>query len=254
MYQGDKNTDIELFEQMYADCFNALQRFCYYKIPSKTDGDDVLQEVALMPERNIGCQYKMKVIGRASVHGIEGVEITAEEYDRDDCTMRKFVAQLTDSHVRFLAESHMKEDVRHYYTFLDGDAFLINWGFGEDNCGNNINPKQTSIIKRDGAVITCQTDKEILDVVDRCIVQFNNKSYDTIRIMDIQCYNTGIITEQFVDQNGRTILWRRFNKNDWRFDFYKQKWSDKLPKNEKLFVNGETYVHWYDCITSYVIE
>ena len=163
------------------------------------------------------------------------------------------MAQLADTHVRFLAESHIKDDVKHYYTFLDGDIFLDNWGFGEDNLGKDIHPKHKGLIKRNSAVISCPTEKYILDVVDRCIITFNNKSYDTIRIMDIDCYNSGIITEQFVDQKGHTVLWRRFNKENWRFDFYKQKWSEKLPENEKLFVNGETYVHWYDCITSYVM-
>lgn len=73
-----------------------------------------------------------------------GVEITAVQYgdgdDRDpgfeDGMERRFVAQLTDTHSRYLAESHMEKGVRKCYTFLDGEAFLNNWGFGQDNCGN----------------------------------------------------------------------------------------------------------------------
>ncbi|MBQ3230867.1 MAG: hypothetical protein IJB49_07595 [Clostridia bacterium] len=27
----------------------------------------------------------------------------------------------------------------------------------------------------------------------------------------------------------------------------------EAPDNETLTVNGETYVHWYDCITDYIL-
>ena len=435
--QGGEDTDTESFERMYADCYNSVQRFCYFKLPSKIDGDDILQEVALsawshresvrnadsfkpwllqiaankirdfyrrrvkqldvsledinelvladsrfgitveesvretldslgtidkkilnlayiqnvpqaeiarrlnipigtvksrlytargrfkneypyqpkkgenkmgklptrlpdysivttaetpfeckweelqgwliipklgesliwamydMPGRKINGEYKLRVTGRSTVHGVEGVAITAEIRDigvagdmtdvHDDCSTRDFVAQLTDTHVRFLAESHIRGDVKHYFTFLDGDAFLDNWGFGEDNCGNSIYPKRKGAIKRDGALITCHAEKFVLDVIDRCIVTIGGKEYDTIRVMDIECYNTGVASEQYLDRNGRTILWRRFNRDDWHYDFYKQKWSEKLPDNERLAINGETYVHWYDCISDYIL-
>ena len=29
-------------------------------------------------------------------------------------------------------------------------------------------------------------------------------------------------------------------------------WTELLPDNERLTVNGETYVHWYDCVTDYI--
>ena len=206
-----------------------------------------------MPGRKMSGECRLEVTGRAVVHGVEGVEITAEQDDHDGRSARKFVAQITDTHVRFLAESHMRGNVKQYITFLDGDAFLDNWGFGEDNCGNDIYPKHKGIIKRNGSVIECPTEKFMLDVVDRCTITLGDKEYDTIRIMDLECYNTGIVSEQFLDQNGRTILWRRFNRNDWHFDYYKQKWSEKLPDNEQITVNGEIYVHWYDCVTDYIV-
>ena len=207
-----------------------------------------------MPERKITGECRMQVTGKSVVHGLEGMEITVEQDDHS-CPepTRKFVAQLTDTHVRFLAESHMRGDVKHYFTFIDGEAFLDNWGFGEDNCGNDIFPKHKGIIKCDGSVIACPSEKFVLDVVDRCMVSLGGKEYDTIRIMDIECYNSGIVSEQFLDRNGRTVLWRRFNLDNWHYDYYKQKWSEKLPNNERLIVNGETYVHWYDCITDYVM-
>ena len=32
-----------------------------------------------------------------------------------------------------------------------------------------------------------------------------------------------------------------------------QRWSEKLPENEQLMVDDTLYVHWYDCITDYIL-
>lgn len=214
------------------------------------------------PERSRNEYAQMEVIGKAEVHGIEGVEIVASQYEtRDyfrtgalDKTERRFVAQLTDTHCRYLAESHMENGVRKVYTFLDGDEFLDNWGFGEDNCGNEVNLAAKGLLKREGNTITGYTPREVVDVVGRYNVAINGKNYDTVCVMDIQCFNDGVVSEQYIDQNGRTVLWRRFNKDDWAIDKFGGKlWSEKLPDNERLCVNGQTYVHWYDCISDYIL-
>jgi len=203
---------------------------------------------------------EMKVVGKAEVHGIEGVEISAVQYDAEDYYRtgsvdqmeRRFVAQLTDTHCRYLAESHIENGVRKLYTFLDGDDFLNNWGFGEDNCGNEVNLSAKGLLTRTDNTIKGFTDKETVDVVGRYTVSINGKTYDTICVMDIQCFNDGVVSEQYLDKNGRTILWRRFNKNDWAHKRYGKLWTEILPENERLTVNGETYVHWYDCVSDYI--
>ena len=84
-------------------------------------------------------------------------------------------------------------------------------------------------------------------------LSIGGKKYDTVCVMDIETYNAGVVSEQFLDKNGRTVLWRRFNRDDWAFDRYGKKWSEQLPENDKLIINGVTYVEWYDCITEYVL-
>ena len=213
------------------------------------------------PER-IRTEYtEMAVVGRAEVHGIEGVEITAKEHDPMYCNVtdnsqlaeRRFVAQLTDTHCRALAESHMENGVRKCYTFLDGPDFLDNWGFGEDNCGNETNLSPKGDIKREGDTVVAADKEFLLDIVGRYTVTINDKTYDTVCVMDIETYNGGMATEQYLDQNGRTVLWRRFNRDDWAMDRYGTKWSERLSENERITVNGDTYVHWYDCITDYIL-
>lgn len=214
-----------------------------------------------MPERKLTEWDEMEVIGKAEVHAIKGVEITVKTNNPMECNSeggqknvsRTFVAQLTDTHCRYLAESHIKDGVKQIYTFLDGDSFLGNWGFGENNCGNETHISPKGDIVRKENTITTATKPFLLDIVGRFYVTIGGKEYDTICIMDIETYNLGVVSEQYLDKNGRTILWRRFNRDDWAYNHYKQKWSEKLPNNERITVNGETYVHWYDCITDYIL-
>ena len=209
-----------------------------------------------IPSRKCSHVYDMQVTGKAKVHGIEGVELIAREAsfsDKTDVTNRTFVAQLTDTHCRYLATLRDEGDVRNYITFLDGDEFLPNWGFGEDNCGNETNLAVKGDIKRTGEVVTSANNDFLLDIVGRYTVTIGGKSYDTVCIMDIETYNCGVGTEQFLDKNGKTVLWRRFSRDDWAMDRYKKSWSEQLPHNDRLTVNGVTYVHWYDCITDYIL-
>ena len=214
------------------------------------------------PERKRTEYTEMEVIGKAEVHGIEGMEIVAMQFDPADYyrtgaldrVERRFVAQLTDTHSRYLAETHMEDGVRKCYTFLDGEAFLNNWGFGEDNCGNEVDLHPKGLLHREGSCITGTIPREVVDVVGRYRVTIGGKSYDTVCVMDIECFNDAVASEQFVDQNGRTVLWRRFNRDDWAIERFGGKpWSEKLPDNERLTINGETYVHWYDCISDYIL-
>ena len=214
------------------------------------------------PERKRTEYTEMEVVGKAEVHGIEGVEVVAMQFDSADYyrtgaldrVERRFVAQLTDTHSRYLAETHMEDGVRKCYTFLDGEAFLNNWGFGEDNCGNEVDLHPKGLLHREGNCVTGTIPREVVDVVGRYRVTVAGKSYDTVCVMDIECYNDAVASEQYVDQNGRTVLWRRFNRDDWAIDRFGGKpWSEKFPDNERLTINGETYVHWYDCISDYIL-
>lgn len=210
------------------------------------------------PSGRLDHVYDMEVTGRAMVHGIEGVELTAREAsysDKKDVIQRTFVAQLTDTHCRYLATIRNDNGVRNYITFLDGEEFMQCWGYGEDNVGNETDLRPKGIIRRDGNVVTTPGKDFVLDVVGRYDVTIAGRTYDTVCVLDISTYNNGVVSEQFLDQNGRTILWRRFNKNDWHIERYGGKpWSEQLPENDRLIVDGETYVQWYDCITDYIFE
>ena len=209
-----------------------------------------------IPSRKCSNLYHLQVTGKARVHGIEGVEMTAEEdprFGKQDSIRRSFVAQLTDTHCRYLAVARTEEGVRNYITFLDGPEFMLNWGYGADNCGKEITMAQKGTIRREGAVVTTQNADFLLDIVGRYTLTIGGKAYETVCVMDIERPGCDVITEQFLDRSGRTILWRRFNRDDWALDRYGAPWTKQLPNNDRLLVNGTTYVHWYDCITDYIL-
>lgn len=208
------------------------------------------------PDRSLSVSYDLKCSGKAEVHGIEGVKVTAIEKEGRRKMERHFIAQLTDSHCRYLAESHMEDGVEEYYTFMDGDPFLNNWGFGEDNIGNDIHLKPHGKIVRDGNNVSCDPDCEIMDVVGRYEVTINGNTYDTVCLMDIGAYDDNTVSEQYIDANGRTVLWRRFNRRNvrWLFDRFEEVPAGQLDNSEYLTVNGETCYHWYDCITDYILD
>ena len=210
-----------------------------------------------IPSRKCSHVYDMAVTARAKVHGIEGVEITARESPAskgEEAIHRTFVAQLTDTHCRYLAALRTDGGVRNYITFLDGDDFMAIWGFGENNCGNETYISPRGQIRRKGDTVTSENRDFLLDIVGRYTIRIGGKSYDTVCLMNIETFDCGTVSEQFLDQDGRTILWRRFNRDDWAIDRFGGKpWSELLPDNDRLTINGKTYVHWYDCITDYIL-
>ena len=201
---------------------------------------------------------EMSVTGRAMVHDIEGVEIKEYRHnhfgDGKDDADHYYIAQLTNSHCRILAENYMKNGIRKYLTFLDGDSFMEEWGYGESNCGKEIDISASGkIIECDGKIMA-QNTNQLCDIVGRYTVTISGKVYDTVRVLSLNSYYGDYVgCEQYLDENGRTVLWRRFNRDDWAMDRYPKRWSEQLPENDKLTVNGMTYVHWYDCITDYIL-
>lgn len=207
-----------------------------------------------LPSRQYSNVYDMSVTGKARVHGIDGVEVTVRDTARVGPVRvpeRKFIVQLTDTHCRYLATVRKEDGVTNYITFLDGEEFMSVWGLGRDNCGNETDLTPRGLLRREGNTVTGHAEKP--DIMGRCTVNIAGRSYDTVCVMDLELEAKGVVTEQFLDKNGRTILWRRYNRDDWAIDRYKKSWTEQLPDNGRLTVNGKTFVHWYDCITDYIL-
>ena len=199
---------------------------------------------------------ELNVSGKAEIHGVECMEVNELRHEKGNDVSREFnyYAQLTDTHARMLAERYMKNGVRKMLTFLDGDDFALEWGYGEENCGRETNIAAKGEIIRVGNNVSAKNTDQSFDIVGRYDVTIGGRIYDTVCVISLDSYcGNYIATEQYIDKNGRTVLWRRFNRSDWAVERFEKPWTELLPDNERITINGETYVHWYDCITNYIL-
>jgi len=209
------------------------------------------------PQKTIRDVVDLKVVGKAEIHGIDCVRIEAHQYstayqpDSYD-SINYLAAQLTENHSRLLAEWHEEGGIFKQTTFMDGDTFFDIYGCGENNMGREIylTPKQ-AIIKNDNKITVIKKDP-FYDVVGRYTVTINNKPYDTILVVDTESFEDGIITEEYIDENGKSVLFRRYNRNDWYYDHYGKLWEELLPDADRIIVNEQLFVHWVDSISTYV--
>jgi len=203
------------------------------------------------PDRRFTGMHTMNCVREAEVHGIPCVQVETEYVSEEGQVSDKHskFMRLTDTHVSYVAEMRIQDNVFHFGSFYD-DEWLKNYEVGENNIGREIDQKAKGIATLNADGTFTVTKEECADIIGRYKVEIGNRSYDTVAILEV-C--EGLMTILYVDQNGRTVLFRRYNRFDWKFDRYKALWTDKLPNSEVLIVNGEKYVHWYDCISDYVM-
>ena len=206
-----------------------------------------------LPERKISGAYAMEVTGRIRIHGIDGVEIRTLYTEGDETEESTLFAQLTEDHCRYLGGIFGTAEDKEVITFLD-EEFIDRYSTGENNCGFPTERKSRGdIIQKDGELL-CDLQQDVSDIVGRFDVVIAGKTYDTVRLVDIQPSSAGaMLLEYYLDASGRTILERRFNQDDWAVERFQKLWSERLPDNERILVNGATFVHWYDCITDHIV-
>lgn len=196
----------------------------------------------------------IKVLGKATIHGVECVEIEEREVGIDGSTYGfTMFERLTDTHLQTVAAIYNSNGVKKISTFLDDD-FLSFWGFGENNCGEELLKKRkgTIVCNEKGELSKKYIDTHNSDIVGRYLVKIGSKEYDTIRQIYFNSHNE--LVENYINTQGKVVLFRRFNRFDWRYKKgYDQLWTDMFPYSDRIILNGDIYVHWYNCLPIYVI-
>lgn len=197
----------------------------------------------------------LKVVGKVSIHGVECVEIEcfnvkshSKEYEFT------IFERLTDTHLQTVGGVENNNGIKKISTFLDDDFFNF-WGFGENNCGEELIQKRKGIIEinEKDELSTDKVNIHNSDIVGRYTVNIGNKQYDTIRQIYFNTHDE--LVENYISDKGLVVLFRRFNKYNWRYKKgYDELWTDKLPDSDRLILNGDIYVHWYNCLPEYVLE
>jgi len=188
----------------------------------------------------------LEVVGPARVHGLDCVEVREEEKGENEGGYTAF-SRVEGDRVQTLGVL-MGGPVRRIETFLDDD-FQKNWGFGLDNAGEETlkKPRGAIIEESPARLMTTIRQAHIEDVAGRYTVRIGRREFDAIRL--IYMTEEGTLCENFVTGRGRSIFFRRFNRDDWRSEkpgFVR--WTERFPQAERLWVDENEYVLWYICI------
>jgi len=201
------------------------------------------------PDKRLTGVNSMACVREAVIHGIPCVQVNVEEEEEGRIAKHARFMRLTDTHASCVAEMRIQEDTFVFSSFYD-DEWLSRYEVGENNIGREIEQEAKGIarVNPDGSITAGR--EECPDIIGRYTVRIGVRSFATVALLEI-C--GGIMTIVYVDQKGRTVLFRRYNSYNWKTDRYKALWTEKLPASEVLLINSERYVHWYDCIGDYVL-
>lgn len=201
--------------------------------------------------------YEMAGIREAKVHGINCVQvkkkITFEDGSVDEGN--DLFVKLTDSHCLYVAAMWLQENGSlEIKTFL-GDDWDEIFGVGDNNCGRETHQRVNRYVVRneDGSLTVDDAviNHDKTDLIGRYEVDICGKKHDTVAMMNMMA--NGIAVIQYLNRDGRTVLFRRFDRNDRQYESWGELYTEMYPDSERMTIGGETYVHWYDCIPDHVL-
>ena len=188
------------------------------------------------------------------------VEVENQYFDQDGKILKreedrhvKVWGHLAENAVEWIAVESLRPDgTRELTTFLD-EGFYDNWGssprLAEDR--GCLRPQVDGSFARqaDAAQIT---GAGVFDV------QIGRQHFTCLRVFEIEKEATerDVMIEAYITRAGRTVLDRRYNGNRWgKKDAPPHNWGEAmtweedLPHNDRIVIDGVTYVHYYDKLT-----
>ncbi|MDR1628795.1 MAG: sigma-70 family RNA polymerase sigma factor [Oscillospiraceae bacterium] len=207
--------------------------------------------------------------GRASVHGIEGVALAVRQWvrgDHDKEVKRWLVCQKQDDRVRWLSETHyvwgesekpnpadyqdsfsriFKTGIKTQTTFLD-EGFNKKWETGGHNSGIDTHYQPTTKIFITDGGYACEQD-EAHGLTGCYNVKIGDKTYKTSCYVSFQKNEHSTwLSERYINENGRTVLVRQFNKK-LILRFHDSCFQD--AQRPQISVGGEILLNTYSNIS-----
>ena len=194
--------------------------------------------------------YDLTSVRSARIHNREGVEIDVHCWKPNTGWFPtwQMYGRLTKYQAEYLAVLQFNQEQRILYTYLD-QHFDYDWG------------KMTRCLKDKGNFIikdsrhTEWKDKSDEDgVAGFFSVQIGKRKFNCLRILGLDqdlLHPEVSITEEYIDESGRTIMVRRFcSMRKSMLDDQGQKRLVDLDKESLLKINGSTFYHWYDSFSN----
>jgi len=209
------------------------------------------------PHKEINHTYHNEGIRNARVHDIDCVLVREKVtfWDGSEDEGRDLFIKLTDSHCLYVAAMWLQEDGSlEVKTFLQ-DGWEPVFGVGDNNCGRETHQRVNGYVVRneDGSLTVddAVVSHDKTDLIGRYEVDIYGRKHDTVAMLSMM--SKGIAVIQYLNRDGRTVLLRHFLKNNRGYQHYNKLWTEMLPDSERMTINGETYVHYYDCVPDHVI-
>ena len=198
----------------------------------------------------------MRAARRAVIHDRECVEIDVDErqfavagvtvppaQDRDT----RVWGRLTDAEVQWVGvERESPEGVRKLYTFLD-ENFAEDFGARPRRfaAGDFLLAKPGGGLER-----ADRTPEQFADGVFN--VRLGETTFRCTRVveMPLSPAEWDVVIVAYVDASGRTVLFRRYDDDRRKVPGESRPRGEVLAHAERLVIDGNTYVHSYDYLTS----
>ena len=191
----------------------------------------------------------MEGVRPAQIHGIPCVQTEVEQWEEGGLSRRTLFLRLTETHCFYVAEIAERNGCLYFGSFMD-DEWLARYEVGENNSGRPVEQRAKGIITAEEGNRFTVAQEETADIFGRYRVTIGERCFDTVALAESE---NGIWIIQYLNREGRTVLFRRYNRDDWKQEQCGQPWSQKLPDSEIHIVNGQRYVHWYDCLPDTVL-
>jgi hypothetical protein len=199
-------------------------------------------------------------IREARIHGIDCVEIKVKDYDnpykKEPDGEYNLYVHAGEEMIQYVAKSAVRKG-RYEFISLYDDEFIKNYG-GEES--STIKDKGFGVYVQDDLMrVEAISPNDSLTmgagVFDLTIKdKLRERSFECLRVLDRSKDNPMILVENYMSREGRTVLFRRYNHPLWKLERYKQRWDEKFPEAQRITLSGEEYIHWYDCLSDYVLN
>lgn len=174
---------------------------------------------------------------------LDGLSI-AEIAARHRCAPGTIKRRLSHGRDRVRAELGIAPTRRN--TFLD-DGFELDWGA----CPRHVEAGEWLVQEPNGS-LKRQPDCPVVFANGAFAVQVGNRTFNCTRVVEMEKKATelDVVIVAYVDDGGRTVLFRRYDGNRRVPHDGSPPREELLPQADRLVIDGMTFVHSYDYVTA----
>ena len=197
--------------------------------------------------------HAMEVIGSATVHNVEGVEISIHTWNAKDGwspSSWQMYGRLTGDTAEYLAISPIHDGKKFMYTFLDRD-FDFDWG----QIPRKLEDRGLFVTQTGGSLKRLQSlDNDTASGAGVFSVSIEERCFTCLRVLELGIPLESQAMHQtvsYVTEAGRTVLVRHFcHPEKTMLDDHGKSENVVVDNNLQLVVDGVAFAHWYDSFSN----